>query len=141
MIIAADRKQARTIFRYIAGIMRAVPVLDALIEAENAEEMRLKKSVNIEVMTASTKSVRGYAVPVLLLDEVAFLAGEGGADADVDILASVSPAMKQFPRPHARGAGWVESLRPAGAFLVPAMNVTSAGIARRSWCGRPRPGS
>ena len=47
VIIAADRKQARVIFRYVLGIMRAVPALSALIEGETAEELRLARSVNI----------------------------------------------------------------------------------------------
>ena len=115
VIIAADRKQARVIFRYVRGIMDAVPALRALVEGETAEELRLKTPVNIEVMTASSRTVRGYAIPVALLDEVAFWSVEGASDADTDIIGALRPAMKQFPgamllgasSPYARrGALW-----------------------------------
>jgi len=99
VIVAADRRQARVIFRYITGIMRAVPALRAMIAGETAEELRLTTPTNIEVMTASSRAVRGYAIPVALLDEVAFWTVDGSTDADVDIIAALRPAMKQFPHP------------------------------------------
>ena len=113
VIIAADRKQARVIFRYVLGIMRAVPALSALIEGETAEELRLARSVNIEVMTASSRTVRGYAIPVALLDEAAFWSVEGAADADVDIIGALRPAMKQFPGAMILGASSPYSRRGA----------------------------
>ena len=115
IIVAADRRQARVIFRYIRGIMEAVPALAGLVEGETAEELRLTNGVNIEVMTASSRTIRGYACPVALLDEVAFWSVEGASDADTDIIGALKPAMKQFPgammlaasSPYARrGALW-----------------------------------
>lgn len=115
IIVAADRRQARVIFRYARGIMEAVPALSGLIEGETADELRLTNGVNIEVMTASSRTIRGYACPVALLDEVAFWSVEGAADADTDIIGALRPAMKQFPgammlaasSPYARrGALW-----------------------------------
>ena len=97
VVVAADRKQARTIFRYVRGIMDAVPSLRAMIDGETAEELRLTVPVNIEVMTASSRTIRGYAIPVALLDEAAFWTVEGSTDADVEIVAGLKPAMAQFP--------------------------------------------
>src|SRR5260370_22332336 len=37
MIVATDRKQARTILRYIKGILKDVPALSGLIEAETSQ--------------------------------------------------------------------------------------------------------
>ncbi len=115
VIVAADRRQARVIFRYVLGIMRAVPALSASSRARRPRSCGLARSVNIEVMTASSRTIRGYAIPVALLDEAAFWSVEGAADADVDIIAALKPAMRQFPgamllvasSPHARrGAVW-----------------------------------
>ena len=115
IIVAADRRQARVIFRYIRGIMESVPALAGLVEGETAEELRLTNGVNIEVMTASSRTIRGYACPVALLDEAAFWSVEGAADADTDVIGALKPAMKQFPAammlaassPYARrGALW-----------------------------------
>ena len=113
VIVAADRRQARVIFRYVRGIMDAVPALRALVEGETAEELRLKTPVNIEVMTASSRTIRGYAIPVALLDEVAFWSVEGAADADVDIIGALRPAMKQFPGAMLLGASSPYSRRGA----------------------------
>ena len=72
MIIAADRKQARVIMRYVLGILKAVPMLSQLIEAERQEGIDLANRVTIEVHTASFRTVRGYSVLAALLDELAF---------------------------------------------------------------------
>ena len=113
IIVAADRRQARVIFRYIKGIMEAVPALRVLVDGETAEELRLKTPVNIEVMTASSRTIRGYAVPVALLDEAAFWTVEGAADADTDIIGALKPAMKQFPGAMLLGASSPYSRRGA----------------------------
>jgi Terminase large subunit, T4likevirus-type, N-terminal len=72
MVIAADRRQARVIKRYIKGIIGAVPMLAAIIEAERAEAIDLDTRITVEVHTASFRTVRGYTVVAALLDEVAF---------------------------------------------------------------------
>jgi len=113
VIIAADRRQARVIFRYVVGIMQAVPALRAMIAGETAEELRLTTPVSIEVMTASSRTIRGYAIPVALLDEAAYWTVEGSTDADVDIIAALRPAMKQFPQPMLLGASSPYSRRGA----------------------------
>jgi hypothetical protein len=40
-VIAADRKQARSIFRFTIGLLRAVPMLAAMIEDDGAEAIVL----------------------------------------------------------------------------------------------------
>ena len=49
VIIAADRKQARVIFRYVRGLLSNVPMLARMIERETAESFDLKNSVSIEI--------------------------------------------------------------------------------------------
>jgi hypothetical protein len=41
MLLAADRKQARTLMRYIVGMLDAVPMLAALVAARTAESITL----------------------------------------------------------------------------------------------------
>ena len=113
VIVAADRRQAWVIFRYIRSIIDAVPALRALVEGETAEGLRLKTPVNIEVMTASSRTIRGYAIPVALLDEAAFWSVEGAADADTDIIGALRPAMKQFSGAMLLGASSPYSRRGA----------------------------
>jgi hypothetical protein len=59
MVIAADRKQARTILRYCNGLLRETPMLAAQIEGETQESISLRNRITIEVHAASFRSVRG----------------------------------------------------------------------------------
>jgi hypothetical protein len=61
MIIAADRRQARTTMRYVAGLLKAVPMLKQLIESETRESITLSNRIVIEIHTASFRSTRGYS--------------------------------------------------------------------------------
>ena len=62
MIVASDRRQARTILRYIRALLKEVPLLKRMIERETAEGFDLTNRVTIEISTASMKSVRGYSL-------------------------------------------------------------------------------
>lgn len=96
MIIAADRKQARAIFRYIKGLLTEVPMLARLVERETAEAFDLANFVTIEIGTASFKRTRGYAICVALLDELAFYPTENSASPDTEIINAIRPGMAQF---------------------------------------------
>jgi hypothetical protein len=115
VIIAADRRQARTIFRYIKGLLNKVPMLARLIERETAETFDLNNSVSIEIQTASFRSARGYTLIAALCDETAFWRSDESANPDKEILAALRPAMATIPgamllcasSPYARrGALW-----------------------------------
>ena len=58
-VIAADRRQARSIFRFATGLLRAVGMLDAMVEDETAETITLNNRVVIEIATASFRVTRG----------------------------------------------------------------------------------
>jgi len=114
MVIAADRRQARVIMRYVKALLE-IPALAALREAETAESVDLSNRVTIEVGTASYKSLRGYTLAAALCDEIAFWPQEDSAAPDVEILAALRPAMATIPgamllcasSPYARrGALW-----------------------------------
>src|SRR4051812_17047039 len=66
----ADRKQARTIFRYGTALLKET-ILAELIERETAD---LTNGITIEILTASFRTVRGYSL-------VACLAGESPSGA------------------------------------------------------------
>jgi hypothetical protein len=115
MVIAADRKQARVIMRYVKGILSAVPMLSAIVEGERQEAVDLSNRTTIEVHTASFRTVRGYSVAAALLDEIAFWPSEESTNPDTEIVAALRPAMVTIPgammlcssSPYARrGALW-----------------------------------
>lgn len=115
-VIAADRKQARIVLRYIRAMLTGIPTFKAMLERETAEGFDLVGQVTIEVATASATSTRGYSYAAVIADEVAhWPIGEGAAETDEDILAAIKPGMLTIPAamlicassPHARkGAMW-----------------------------------
>lgn len=97
LIIAADRRQARVIFRYVRALLTLVPMLARLVERQTADAFDLTSSVSIEVGTASFRTTRGYAIAAALLDEAAFWRTDDAAEPDHEILAAIRPGMVQFP--------------------------------------------
>lgn len=115
LVIAADRKQARVIMRYVKGLIAGVPMLARMIETERKESFDLTNRVTIEVATASFRTVRGYALCAALCDELAFWPAEDSANPDREVLDALRPAMLTIPNamllcassPYARrGALW-----------------------------------
>jgi hypothetical protein len=97
LVIATDRRQARTIIRYIRGLLEGVPMLKRMVERETTDSFDLKNSVTIEVSAASFKSVRGYTIVAALCDEIAFWPTEDAAEPDYAILDAIRPGMATIP--------------------------------------------
>lgn len=99
IILAADKKQARTILRYIRGLLNNVPLLKRMIEREVSDGFDLDNSVSIEIGTSNFRSTRGYTIVAALCDEVAFWqVSEDGSNPDFEVLAALRPAMATVPR-------------------------------------------
>jgi hypothetical protein len=115
-VIAADRKQARTVMRYITGFLDAVPMLHQMVASRTKETIELRNRVTIEVHTASFRAVRGYSLIGVVCDEIAFWStDDAGANPDTEILNGLRPGMATVPgalllaisSPYARrGALW-----------------------------------
>lgn len=114
-IIAADRRQARVIFRYVTGFLDAVPMLRAMVTARSKEAIELNNRVVIEIHTASFRSTRGYTLIAVIADEIAFWRSDESANPDTEILNGLRPGMATVPgalllcisSPYARrGALW-----------------------------------
>ena len=97
MVIAADKRQARTIMRYVKGLLHGVEMLRPLVERETEGQIDLARSVTIEVHTASFRSTRGYTACCVLADEIAFWRTDDSANPDSEILAALRPAMSTVP--------------------------------------------
>jgi hypothetical protein len=96
-IIAADRKQARAIFRFTIGLLRAVPTLDSMIEDQTSEVITLNNRVVIEIATASFRVTRGYTFAAVLADETAFWRDEASANPDEEIFRALRPGLSSIP--------------------------------------------
>jgi hypothetical protein len=109
-VIAADRRQARVILRYVTGLLNAVPMLRDLVEEELAESVTLGNRVQIEVATASWRVTRGYSFAACLCDELSFWRDEGNsANPAEEIIRAIRPGLATLggvllkaSSPHAR---------------------------------------
>ena len=97
MVIAADRKQARTILSYIDAFFSQLPILSRMVEQRTKENILLTNRIRIEVHTASFRSIRGYTVVAAVLDEIAFFATGDSAEPDTEIVNALRPAMATVP--------------------------------------------
>jgi hypothetical protein len=97
MVIAADRKQARVIFRYIVALLK-VKLIASMVERQGAEFVDLNNSVTLEIQTASFRTTRGYSLVACLCDELAFWrSDEGSASPDNEIIGALRPSMATVP--------------------------------------------
>jgi phage terminase large subunit-like protein len=98
MLIAANRKQARTALRYLRSLFLDHATLTRLVARETDESLELTNRVVIEVQTASYRVVRGYTVAAVLADELAYwiVDAEAANPAD-EILEALRPAMATMP--------------------------------------------
>ncbi len=97
-VLAANRHQARVIFRYASGLLRAVRPLASMVEDENTETIKLTNRVSIEIHTAGFRVVRGYSLIAVLCDEIAFWRQEEtSANPDTEILRALRPGLATLP--------------------------------------------
>jgi terminase large subunit-like protein len=92
LILARDRDQAKVVFNYIGGILKAVPVLRQMVVAWRADEIELNNSIVIAVKTSDYRSVRGVTVVCAVADEAAFWDSQG-VNPDKEIFQALRPAM------------------------------------------------
>lgn len=93
LVISADRKQARTVFRYVSGLLHSNPMLEALISREDRESIELTNRTVIEIGTASFRSTRGYTLAAVIADEIAYWRSDDSANPDFEILNALRPAL------------------------------------------------
>ena len=96
MIIATDRRQAATIFKYLKEML-SIPLLAGLIQRETADTIDLSNGITVEIQTASFRTIRGRTVVAGLCDELAFWMGEDSANPDKEIIGALRPASATVP--------------------------------------------
>ena len=97
MIVATDRAQAKTILRYVIGLLHGVPALRDRIANERAGGVDLEGRVNIEVTTCNFRSIRGRTVVLAICEEIAFWRTDDSANPDSELLQALRPAMATTP--------------------------------------------
>lgn len=92
MCIASDRKQVRSVMRYVSGMVASNAMLAKSVVKEQGEIIEFDNRAVIEVATASHRTTRGYTLSVAILDEIAFWHIEG-ANPDKEIVTGLRPGL------------------------------------------------
>ena len=95
-IIAADKKQARTVLRYLRGLCE-LPAFKPFVGRQLKESIELRTGCVVEVHVASYRTIRGYTIPCAVGDETAFWATEDSAEPDSEVLDAIRPGMATIP--------------------------------------------
>ena len=82
---------------YIRSILTSTPLLKELIVRDTSDAIDLKKSIRIDVKTASFRAIRGDTAVAILCDEVAFWRSDNSANPDGEILNALRPTMLTIP--------------------------------------------
>jgi hypothetical protein len=93
LCIAADQRQADVILDYAEAAFRGSPILEQLISARTARELRLNNGITIEVRAADFRRLRGLTFIGCIADEVAFWMNEESSNPDTEILNAVRPGL------------------------------------------------
>jgi hypothetical protein len=97
--VAQDRRGANILRGYIFGLINEKPWLRDLLDGEpTADEIRLTNRVSIVCFPSTMRSIRGWSIPVSIMDELAFFRWEGASDSDVEIQTSLRRGGVNFPR-------------------------------------------
>lgn len=95
--VTPDRKQSRVAMRYLKGLIAQSPMLAKLVESETSDSVTLTTGCVLEVHTANFKSVRGYSLAGVVVDEAAFLPTDDAANPDIELIRAVTPGLARVP--------------------------------------------
>jgi hypothetical protein len=97
-LVAQDLKLARQNLPLIQAHLALSPILSKEVDGEpTADFIRLKNGINIGVAPPYPKALRGYAVPVVVMDEVGFWYSDSdSANPDYEVERAVEHAQLQF---------------------------------------------
>ena len=96
LILAADRPQARNIWRFLLGFL-SVPMFKGLVEAERAESIDLTNQVTIEIATCSYRSIRGRGCVLVIADEMAFWRDADSTNPAGEVVRAIRPSLMTYP--------------------------------------------
>lgn len=94
---APTKRQSAITFRYIVGLLKAVPSFASMIVRETTDTVELTNSVVIEVGTGDYRTVRGRSIALAVVEEGAFLPTEESATPDTELLRALRPALARVP--------------------------------------------
>jgi hypothetical protein len=90
--ISPTRQQAAIVQDYAAGFLRSSPIMAREVADITSDEIRLRNGNAIVTLAADYRSLRGRTLLLAVLDEAAFLRGEGAAT-DIETARALLPGL------------------------------------------------
>jgi hypothetical protein len=91
LCLATDISQAKIILNYVRALVIGVPMLQAMVTRETQLGFELSNGIDVEVSAANFRGVRGRAIALVILDEVAFFTSDNSANPDLEIYRALLP--------------------------------------------------
>ena len=98
-LVAQDRRATAIAFGYIREYLERSPMLAGMVASILSSEIELTNGITVSCFPSTLRSLRGWSIPVGVLDELGFFRLEGQADADVEIQTSIRRGQLSFPNP------------------------------------------
>lgn len=99
IVVATREQQAREFIRVCRELLEQAPNQDLLAQVDEmlSEEIRFKNGVVIRALPCSSRSTRGLAVSLLVLDEAAHMStADQGQAAGAEVYRALLPSTSQF---------------------------------------------
>lgn len=102
-LVAMNERGARIAFKYIAGYANRRPRISRWVHDERTTKLVVENAVTgaeIEIMCFACKaaSLRGWSIPAIVMDEVAFFSIEAGLEKDEEVQTAAEGAGIHFAR-------------------------------------------
>lgn len=96
--VAQDVATATSHLKFVLQVLNSSPMMAKQIEKENSDGIYLRNGLSILPQPPTIKSSRGYAIPVVVMDEVGFWYKDAkSANPDFEVEIAVAYAQMQFP--------------------------------------------
>jgi hypothetical protein len=97
ILLGADRKQARILRNYCAGLLRA-PLLEAEVARSTGEVTEFRNGASLEIATNDARLVRGRSAIAVLGSECAhWQTNEYSASSDEEVVGAAEPSLSMCP--------------------------------------------
>src|SRR4051794_25856425 len=94
--VATRIEQSRLFVQAARSIVERSPVLAGLVESTSDDEIRFRNGAVLLAFPCSSRSIRGYAISTVLMDEAAHFVDTDGNAAAEKVFRAVVPSTAQF---------------------------------------------
>lgn len=96
-VVAASKRQAQVVLGYVRSYFNEIPMLKAMVVAEDADSLTLSNRIRIEVLSSNPRVLRGHTIICAVLDELAFMGSDDSANSAEEVYKAIKPAMLTVP--------------------------------------------